>query len=307
MSVIRDTLREDEGEYQMMRLDKIRTAIHAGDYTPADPEWHGLRAEGITGTDVGAIMGVSPFTSAFKLWAIKTGQIDGHVEQNRAMRLGQLIEPALLQVFKEEHPEMMVHGDIGTYRHEDHPELIANPDGLATEGDKLWIIEIKTARQYWETVPEHYIRQCFHYADVFNADGIKLVSYAGGHYTEWEIPFTKDDLMQQRTAVLSFYEQFIQTKTAPEWDGSDSTYETVRAIAKPGDPEVTVELGYLGVQLSNANKKFIKAKKELTQLKSAALAQMDEGKFGVVSDSGEPIVVAVKRQRGDGNPWLEIK
>lgn len=290
----------------MMKLDKIRTAVHAGDFTPADQEWHDIRAQGISGTDVGAIMGVSPFTSAFKLWAIKTGQVDGYVEQNRAMRLGQLIEPALIQNFKEEHPEMQVY-EVGTYRHEDHPELIANPDALAIEGEKLWIIEIKTARQYWETVPEHYIRQCWHYADVFNADGIKLVSYAGGIYTEWEIPFTKDDLGIQRTAVLSFWENNIEQREAPEWDGSDSTYETVRAIAKPGDPEVTVELGYLGVQLSNANKKFNEAKKELTQLKSAALGQMDEAKFGVVTEGGEETVVAIKRQRGDGNPWLEIK
>jgi len=289
-----------------MKLDKIRTAVHAGDFTPADQEWHDIRAQGISGTDVGAIMGVSPFTSAFKLWAIKTGQIDGYVEQNRAMRLGQLIEPALIQNFKEEHPEMQVH-EVGTYRHEDHPQLIANPDALAVEGDKLWVVEIKTARQYWETVPEHYIRQCWHYADVFNDDGIKLVSYAGGIYTEWEIPFSKDDLQIQRAAVLNFWEQNIEPIEAPEWDGSDSTYASVRAIAKPGDPEVTVELGYLGVQLSNGNKKFNEAKKELTQLKSAALGQMDEGKFGVVSEGGEQIVVAVKRQRGDGNPWLEIK
>jgi len=290
----------------MMKLEKIRTAVHLGDFTPADQEWHDLRAKGISGTDVGAIMGVSPFTSAFKLWAIKTGQIDGHVEQNRAMRLGQLIEPALIQMFTEEHPEMQVH-EVGTYAHEDHPQLIANPDALAVEGDKLWIIEIKTARQYWETVPEHYIRQCWHYADVFNADGIKLVSYAGGIYTEWEIPFTKDELQIQRAAVLNFWEQNIEPIEAPEWDGSDSTYETVRAMAKPGDPEVTVELGYLGVQLSNANKKLNEAKRELNQLKSAALGQMDEGKFGVVSEGNDQTVVAVKRQRGEGNPWLEIK
>ena len=296
-----------EGKTQMIKLDSIRTAVHVGDFTPADPEWHDLRANGISGTDAGAVLGLSPFSSAYKIWAIKTGKIDGHVEQNRAMRLGQLIEPALLQMFKEEHPEMVVHEDVGTFKHVDHPQLIANPDGLAFEGDKLWIIEIKTARQYWETVPEHYIRQCWHYADVFNADGIKMVSYAGGIYTEWEIPFTKDDLAIQRSAILNFWEQCVEPDQEPEWDGSDSTYETVRAIAKPGDPEVTTELGYLGVQLSNANEKFSQAKRELTQLKSAALSQMENAKFGVTSESGKEIVVAVKRQRGDVNPWLEIK
>ena len=289
-----------------MKLDKIRSANLLGDFTPADQEWHDLRKQGITGTDVGAILGVSPFSSAYKIWAIKTGQITDEVKQNQAMRLGQLLEPALLQLFKEEHPEMQVY-EVGTYAHEDYPFMIANPDGLAVEGDKLWIVEIKTSRKYWEEIPRHYIAQVLHYADVFSADGIKLVSYAGGNYQEWTIDFTDFELDFQREAVKEFWEENIQAGVEPSWDGSQATYEVIRELARPGDPEVSVDLGYLGVQLANANQEAQRAEQELRQLKSAALAQMGDAKFGMVEQEGKDYLVATKRQRGEGKVWLEVK
>lgn len=289
-----------------MKLDKIRSANLLGDFTPADQEWHDLRMKGITGTDVGAILGVSPFSSAYKIWAIKTGQITDNIKQNQAMRLGQLLEPALLQLFKEEHPEMQVY-EVGTYAHEDYPFMIANPDGLAVEGDKLWIVEIKTSRKYWEEIPRHYIAQVLHYADVFSADGIKMVSYAGGNYQEWTIDFTDFELDFQREAVKEFWEENIQAGVEPSWDGSQATYEVIRELARPGDPEVSVDLGYLGVQLANANQEAQRAEQELRQLKSAALAQMGDAKFGMVEQEGKDYLVATKRQRGEGKVWLEVK
>lgn len=289
-----------------MDYKKIRSAVLLGDFTPADQEWHDLRAKGITGTDCAAILGVSPFSSAYKIWAIKTGRVTDEVPQNQAMRLGQLLEPALLQMFKENNPELDVH-EVGTYAHEDYPFLIANPDALAFEGEKLWIVEIKTARKYWEKVPDHYVTQVLHYADVFQADGIKVVSYAGGFYQEWDVPFDNFELEAQREAVMDFYKQNVASDKEPSWDGSKATYEVVRELAAPGDPEVSVELGYLGVQLQNAQRQFEEAEAKLRELKSATLSQMENATFGMCSEGGEPVMVARKKQRGEGKPWLEIK
>ena len=289
-----------------MKLDKIRTAVRLGDYTPDDREWHELRLRGITGTDCAAILGASPFSSAYKIWAVKTGRVKDELKQNQAMRLGQLLEPALLQMFKENNPDFNVY-EVGTYAHEDYPWMIANPDGIATRGDELWIVEIKTARKYWDEVPPHYITQVLHYADVFSADGIKVVSYAGGVYQEWDIPFGEFELEAQREAIKEFYQNNIQHDQEPAWDGSKATYEVVRELAKPGDPEHSVNLGYLGVQLANAQSELNQAEQTLRQLKSATLAQMGDAKYGMVSDGDHEYLVATKRQRGEGKAWLEVK
>lgn len=289
-----------------MDLRKIRSANLLGNFTPSDREWHELRLKGITGTDAGAILGVSPFSSAYKIWAIKTGQIKDEVAQNQAMRLGQLLEPALLQLFKEEHPEMNVF-EVGTYAHENYPFMIGNPDALAWEDDKLWVIEIKTSRKYWDEIPRHYIAQVLHYSDVFSADGIKIVSYAGGNYKEWTVDFSDFEIEFQREAVREFWEDNISSGVEPSWDGSKATYEVLRELARPGDPEVSAELGYLGVQLANAYQESTRVEAELRQLKSAALAQMGDAKFGMVGHEGEEYLVAIKRQRGEGKVWLEVK
>jgi len=285
----------------MLKLDKIRTAKRIGDFTPADPEWHELRKNGITGTDAGAVLGVSPFSSPYRIWALKTGQVEDNVQQNDRMRLGQLLEAPLLQMFREKNPEMMVHEDVGTFVHEDYPELIANPDGIATVGDKLYIIEVKTSRKYWDEVPPHYRAQVLHYASVFSADGAIVVSLAGGDYQEWTIDFTEEELNMQTEIVRAFWNENIEPNKQPDWDGSQSTYETVRAMAT--EEEGDVELGYLGVQLDNAQTEFEEADKKLRQLKSATLAQMNDGKYGLA----EGYLVAIKRRRGEGKPYLELK
>jgi len=287
---------------QMMKLDKIRTAKKIGDFTPSDQEWHDLRMRGITGTDTGAILGVSPFASAYKVWAVKTGQVTDTVQQNDRMRLGQLLEAPLIQMYREKHPEAMVHEDVGTFVHEEHPELIANPDGLVTIGDKLYILEIKTSRKYWSEVPPHYRTQTLHYADVFSADGVIVVSLAGGDYQEWEIEVDANELAMQRAIILEFWAENITSGVEPDWDGSQSTYETVRAMSSPAE-EGETDLGYLGVQLANAAEELDEADKKLRQLKSATLAQMSEAKYGYA----EGYLVAVKRQRGEGKPYLEVK
>ncbi len=289
-----------------MNFEKIRSAVLLGDYTPADKEWHELRTKGITGTDCAAILGASPFSSAYKIWATKTGRVKDELKQNQAMRLGQLLEPALLQMFKENNPELDVY-EVGTYANEDYPFMIANPDALAFEGDKLWIVEIKTSRKFWNEIPPHYITQVLHYADVFSADGIKVVSYAGGAYQEWELPFDSFEIEAQREAIKDFWFDNIEADQEPSWDGSKATYEVVRELARPGDPEVSVDLGYLGVQLSNAQSELDQAEQALRELKSAALAQMGDAKFGMVNADGDDFVVATKRQRGEGKVWLEVK
>lgn len=283
----------------------LRTANLLGNYTPDDREWHELRARGISGTDVGTILGVNPFASAYSLWCSKTGKINNEVPQNQRMRLGQLLERPLLEMFAESNPHLEVY-TAGTFNHKDHPWMVANPDALAWEGDKLWIVEVKTSRKYWDEIPPHYVAQVLHYADVFSADGIKLVALTGGDYREFEVPFEPEMAEAQREAALMFW-NMVQEDHEPDWDGAEATYEAVREMASTEITEESIELGDLGVHLSNAFSRHKAAEEELRMVKSATLAQMGDAKYGMCSEGGEPVLVAVKRSRAGGRPWLEVK
>lgn len=140
------------------------------------------RSQGIGGSDVAAILGVSPYKSQFDVWLEKTNSA-GHVEQQDtpAMRFGRLLEPVLLSVYEEDHPGRRVVAQGGA--HSDpiwHPNRIcyAHVDGVVyleapAAGDKgggIW--EGKTARDdrdwpivdgrrqvpiYYETQVRHYL------------------------------------------------------------------------------------------------------------------------------------------------------
>jgi len=86
-----------------------------GVFEPDSEEWHNAR-RGITGSDIGAILGVSPFKSTYTLWAEKRGLISDRIEPSIAMRMGTLFEPAIRQLFAEQHPEVEVF-ETGTWVH----------------------------------------------------------------------------------------------------------------------------------------------------------------------------------------------
>ena len=133
----------------------LNTAIHLGNFENNSPEWHELRnTEGvISGSEIGAILGLSPFTSAVTLWAEKTGRIERDVVGNTAMRLGQLVEPAIRQLYQESHTDHVVE-EVGTYASIHASWMHANPDAVCLdETGQGYILEIKHTALYWDAVP----------------------------------------------------------------------------------------------------------------------------------------------------------
>jgi len=86
-----------------------------GSFTPDDKEWHELRAEPgvVTGTLAGTILGLNPWESAYTAWAKACGKISSERPQTLPMRLGQLLEPVVKQIWLEQNPGFSIE-DVGT-------------------------------------------------------------------------------------------------------------------------------------------------------------------------------------------------
>jgi putative phage-type endonuclease len=283
----------------------IRTAEFVGDFASGSDEWLELRKQGITGTDVGTLLGVNPYESAYALYHKKLNLIDDRVPDNNRMKLGRFLETPLLDMFQDNHPELTI-VTVGTYRHKERTWQIANPDALAYDGDKLYIVEVKTSRQYWDDIPPHYKAQTLHYCDVFDADGIIFVTLEGGDYKEYFVDRDEDAIEVQRGLSETFWEDNLANEIVPDWDGSESTYNTVRELSEASD-EGSVDLGDLGMHLVNKNTEIEKLTKELNELKARALDAMQHAKYGVVEYEGVEYSACVKRQRGEGKPYLQIE
>ena len=281
----------------------LENAVFLGNFENNSPEWHNLRnQEGvISGSEIGAILGLSPFTSALTLWAEKTNRLPNNFVGNTAMRLGQLVEPAIRKLYEELHPEDIVQ-EVGTYASKENAWMHANPDGVCVDANgQGYILEIKHTATYWDDVPEHYKAQVFWYMQVF---GLKRAVFAvvnAGRYKEYEVLWDDFEWEAIYWQVLKF-RKCILDDYQPDWDGSESTFETVRALS----PDVELrdeELGQLGIELFNANLAFEEAETKLRELKSRTIAALNGAKNGTIDGQ----IVCTLNQRAGGSPFLTIK
>jgi putative phage-type endonuclease len=277
-----------------------------GDAVSGSAEWHELRSRGIGGSDIGTIMGLNPWESAFSLWAKRTGQIPNPPIDNWSIRFGKAFEEPILRLWWEQNPEWDVYL-AGTYQHPKVPYLLANPDALAHNPvtDEWIVVEVKTARSHWGDVPPAYRAQVMHYMDVFGVDRGVIVAVAGWAWEEREIVRDQFEVDTQRASAARFWEH-LQETVKPEWDGSKSTYEAERHL-HPSIAEEEVAVGQLGVDLMAAQFRFDDAEAKLLQAKSRVLDKMGSARHATTIVNGQPVRVASRQARANGVPWLVVK
>lgn len=228
-------------------VSKVTSAFWLGDLVNGSAEWHESRSQGIGGSEVGTIAGLNKWESAFTLWAKKCGLIDSQIAQSEAMEAGSRLESFVLDWFAELHPDLDIDPNVGTYQGQLGWDK-ANPDAVYRDGDTWGIIEVKTARfeDDWVLppkgvagdvtgIPKHYATQVQWYLRVMGFSKAKLVVLFGGQKLRW---YDIDADPFQQSVDLELVEKFwecVQTREHPGWDGSTSTYETVREL----NPDIT--------------------------------------------------------------------
>jgi len=286
--------------------NQIVVAQHLGTFACNSPEWHDLRQGHVGGSLVGTIAGLNKWESPYTAWAKFTGQISDDIPDSPAMEWGRRLESVVLSKFADEHPELRILDEVGTWQNLERPYQIANVDGLAVEPDgSLSVVEIKTARvadDWLDGPPLYYLTQVQWYLSCLGlSKGYVAVLIGGSDYREFEIPA---DPFQQ-DADIALVERFLEycdQNQAPDWDGSQSTYETVRRM-HPEIHDQEVELGSLGQNLLKALELESDAKAHVNELKSKVMDKMKFAKRGLVD--GQHLFSRQARQTGA--PYLVTK
>jgi len=284
-------------------MEDIGTGVFASDAESNTPEWHAERAKGLGGSELGTILGLNPYESAYTLWHKKMGLVEDHVEPNWSIRFGNAFERPILELFAEEHPELEIF-ETGSFYHKQHEWMRANPDAIAVDREtgEWQIIEVKTARAGWDEIPKHYISQVQWYMSVLGFTKGTIVAVAGWNYVEHELELDPFVNKVNFTAAQRFYNS-LTTGEKPDWDGSKSTYETVRLL-HPDISDEAVEIPQeLASGLIEKNNQFLQAQAELNKMKSQVYDAMGKAKHA--TSSGE--VVAMRQARGFGKPYLVIR
>jgi putative phage-type endonuclease len=244
-------------------------------------DWLKKRRTGISGTDVSAIIGINPWASALDVWLDKRGQAEPKPE-TMAMRMGNLLEPVVAQLYAEETGAHLV--EPGFLRHADRDWHIGTPDRLTEEGI---LLEIKTARsdREWgepgtDQIPRHYLTQVAWYQSLTGLEVAHVAVLIGASdYRRYEI---HRDLILEGV-LLERCEAFWRTNVLggqmPALDGSDSA---ARYIAKQHPRNIqplrtaTVEELELAQRLAAARAATVAAEREQAEVENLLKAAIGD-------------------------------
>ncbi|MCZ4602976.1 YqaJ viral recombinase family protein [Streptomyces sp. Lzd4kr] len=260
-----------------------------GHFEPGTPEWHAARANGIGGSEIAAVLGLSPYESRFSLWHRKQGLI-GAVEESPQMRWGKKHEPTICAEFAELHPEWIVHASA-TYAAADRPWQIANPDRLLYlpgSEEPFALLEAKTAYddEGWgeegtDQIPVWYRAQCQWYLDVLGLTVCHVAVLIGlSDYREYIVEYDPADVQKARDAAAEFM-RTLAAGERPDIDGHSATYQAIRDIPD-GLDDVDVEIEtVLRDRFHAAQDAFWLAEDEITACKGLLLDAIDTGRRAV--------------------------
>jgi len=123
-----------------------------------------IRRTGVTGTDMGALLGLSPFSTPFDVWLEKMNKAPPR-EQTEDMERGMFLEAGARQWYAHRTGALRV-DEPGTVVSRRNPLVIATPDGLALQRDGWRVLEIKMPENDagWgepgtDAVPDYYLPQ----------------------------------------------------------------------------------------------------------------------------------------------------
>ena len=120
-------------------------------------EWLALRRKGIGGSDAASIMGVSAYSSPYRVWADKTGRLEP-LEDNEAMRQGRDLEAYVAERFTEATGKKVRRNNYMIFSKK-YPFMLANIDRLIV-GENAGL-ECKTTNflnlKQFKNFPSHII------------------------------------------------------------------------------------------------------------------------------------------------------
>lgn len=198
-----------------------------------------LRRQGITGSEIAAVAGLSPYSNATDVWERKLGRRQEHLDDNPHVIRGTLFEKPVLEWFslltgRDVHPQ-------GTCVHPSRPLIMATPDGISkAEGTMDRVIEVKcpsiyTARHWGEpgtdAVPIYHLPQLTFEMAVTGLMHADAVLFSGIEPQIYPVAYDADFFEALCEIAERFWRDHVQTQTPPPPDASPHYAEFIARYA----------------------------------------------------------------------------
>lgn len=205
-------------------------------------QWLAMRRTGISGTDIAAILGQSPWAKPIDVFLDKTGAAETK-ETSIAMRAGNALEPMIADYYAETTSMQLI--QPGFLRRADLPWMVANPDRIATIPHGIgnhaldWghVLEIKTARfrgTEWgepgsDDIPTQYLLQVSWYLAIADLEFSDVSVYFKGSDKIEQYRVHRDSALEaiMTDAADMFWHCHILENVPPPVDGSERCAEWI--------------------------------------------------------------------------------
>jgi putative phage-type endonuclease len=287
-------------------------ATYLGDPPVESPKWNRLRSKGIGGSEIAAVVGLSPWTSAFTLWHRKAGKL-GPQQPSESMNWGKRLEPVVCDAFAERHPDVHIR-TAGLFHHQTRRWQLASCDRLIATEEACQahaVLEVKTADAHdafeWgddgtDEIPPYYRCQALWYLDTLGLPLSHIAVLIGGNdYREFVIEYAKGEAEWLREEGRKFWQTVLDDQPPP-LDGSDSTYQAVREMHPDIEP-IEEAIDPMTFEMWTQNAAQAKACTERANLARNLVAeQMGTARYGTVL--GERVVIRQSTKGGTPYPKL---
>ena len=216
----------------------------------SEEDWLGYRRQGIGGSDVAAIMGVSPFATLRDLYNDKCG--NPHVIQTEdnwvAKEVGHRLEDLVAKIFAYK-TGYKVFAVRKLFRHPFHSFMQANVDFFVELPDgSIAILECKTtnynSKEKWNdgAVPVNYEWQCRHYMAVMNLSCAYIACLYGNNENEFVYRrIDRDEVIEADMIEMEahFWNEYVLGRIEPPYtESGDLVLESIRRHYGELDPTV---------------------------------------------------------------------
>ena len=284
----------------------LKPSVTAIEYD-TDAAWHNIRRRHVTGTDVAALMGCSPWNTALDAYLDKTVGTEP-LENNDAMRFGRLFEAPILAELAHR-IDRRIETPKAVLRNEAHPRICGTFDGAVLRHDQPYTLDVstweagaeaKTARQRWNAgVPEHYLWQVQTYLMISALPYWWVAAMHGVNDIEVYQIYPDRERHAAIEQVVDALWQAVDSGVPPEpsWQ-HPAVLESVRRLnaTKPAPEVVPVELQGDAVEALCV---YARAKVEMEaaeKAKSEALARIEHAMNGATKAIGGGYSVTLSKR-----------
>lgn len=258
-------------------------------------DWLASRKLYVGASEAPIVLGVSPYSSPYKLWAEKTGLIEPDA-QSAAMTRGKRLEPVVADMLAEDRGWTLENpGEFTIQRHASLPWMGCTLDRVLVDpargrGD----LQIKTASAFaahdWDNGPPLHVQvQCQHELEVTGLTwGVVAVLIGGDELRTFE--FERHDkiigvIIEREAAFV----EMVRRGIAPAIDGADATAEALKRLY-PRDSIEAVDLpaesAEWDARLRSVKAELARLETEKTELENQIKAAMGDAGIGVLPGGG---------------------